>query len=202
MELEEMKTSWEQMSQKLAKQKSENIQLIERMTKQQYKSKLNKIGYSEYVGTLVCYVAAAYLSVNLPKMSDPIMQVFALISILLLFALPIISLKSVRGLSANMDMTISHLDLLKRFAIKKLRFQKLQKLNVSLALFLMVIIIPVLAAIQGKVLNDIANFWTIIFPIGVVFFLGFAYWVLRFYNKALGQMQGVLEELRATDDDR
>ncbi|MGE0931792.1 hypothetical protein [Peijinzhouia sedimentorum] len=202
MELEKMKTSWEQMNRKLAKQKSENIQLIERMTKHQYKSKLNKIGYSEYVGTLVCYVAAAYLSVNLPKMSDPIMQVFALISILLLFALPIISLKSVKGLSANMDVTISHLDLLKRFAIKKLRFRKLQKLNVSLALFLMVIIIPVLASIQGKALNDIANFWTIIFPIGVVFFLGFAYWVLRFYNKALAQMQEVLEELTATDNDR
>lgn len=202
MELEEMKASWEKMSQKLAQQNSEHTLLVERMTQQQYKSKLNKIGYSEYVGTLVCYVGAAYLGVNLPKMTDSLMQAFALISMLLLFALPIISLKSIRVLSANLDMTISHLDLLKSFVRKKLRFQKLQKLNVSLGLFLMVIIIPVLASIQGKTINDIANFWTVIFPIGVVFFIGFAYWVLRFYNKALAQMQQVLEELTAFDNDR
>jgi len=195
MELEEMKASWELMNQKLATQKSENIHLVEKLVKQQYKSKLGKIGNSEYVGTLVCYAGAAYLGVKLPIMNDVLMQLFALICILLLFALPIISLKSIRGMSANMDFTSSHIEALQKFTVKKIRFQKLQKLNVSLGLFLMLIIIPVLASIQGKSISDIPNFWTMIFPIGVLFFIGFAYWVLRFYNKALSEMELNLREI-------
>ena len=190
-----MKASWELMSKNLKLKSVENQKLIEKLNKQNYKSKLNKIGNSEYIGTLVCYLAAAYLGLKLPNLDEPLMQIFALISILLLFVLPIISLKSVRGLSVNMDFTKSHIEVLQSFTEKRIRFQKLQKLNVSLALFLMVIILPVLASIKGTVLSEIPNFWTLIFPIGVAFFLGFAYWVLRFYDRTVAQMEGLLKEI-------
>ena len=97
MELDEMKATWELMSDKLTKQKEENLQLLEIMKKQEYKSKLGKIGNSEYLGTIICYIAAAYLGVKLPEINDGLMQLFAVICILLLFALPIISFKSIRG---------------------------------------------------------------------------------------------------------
>jgi hypothetical protein len=61
-------------------------------------------------------------------------------------------------------------------------------------MFLMVIGVPVLLAIQGKSLNPTPLFWMLFFPIGVGFFLGFAYWVLKYYNKALKATEKMLSE--------
>ncbi len=43
MEMEEMKSNWEKLSQRIEKQELLNNQLIEKMTSQKYKSKLKKI---------------------------------------------------------------------------------------------------------------------------------------------------------------
>ncbi len=90
MELEEMKSNWEEISKRIEKQELLTTQLIEKMTHKKYKSKLKKIGNSEYVGTLTCYVGAAYLIINFTKLEEFIFQLFCIITILLLFALPII----------------------------------------------------------------------------------------------------------------
>ena len=61
-------------------------------------------------------------------------------------------------------------------------------------MFLMLIGVPVLFAIQGKSLNQTPFFWMLFFPIGVGFFLGFASWVLKYYNKALKATEMMLSE--------
>jgi hypothetical protein len=195
MELEEMKLAWNDLSKKVEKQEILNHQIIEKMTKDQYQSNLKKIALPEFIGTIICYLGAAYLSINVPKLEDPMIQVFGIISIALLLILPIISLQSVRAMRKINLSSHSYLETIKIFGQQKIRFQKLQKLNVSLGLFLMVIGVPVLLAIQEKSLNLTPLFWMLYFPLGVMFFLGFSYWVLKYYNGKLKATERMLAEV-------
>lgn len=195
MELEEMKNAWRELSRKVEKQDIRTNQLIEKITQQKYNSKMNKIHYPEYIGTIICYLGASYILKNFSKIDAGLIQVLAGLSVALLFTLPVISLKSVR-LIRNIDITSNtYLEIINLFIKQKIRFQKLQKLNVALGSFFMLIVLPVLAAIQGKNLNQIANFWTLIFPIFVLFFLVFAWWVLKYYNKVLSATEKMLTDI-------
>ena len=195
MQLEEMRNTWVELSKRVEKQDMLTNQLIDEMTKQKYNSKLNKIGYSEYVGTIVCYIGAAYLMMNFAKIEETLMQVFAIISIALLFILPIISLKSLRIIKNVNISSKTYLETINIFANQKIKFHKLQKLNVLLGLSLMLMATPVISAIQGKDLSHTPYFWTLIFPLFVLFFFVFALWVLRSYGKILNEMEKMLSDI-------
>lgn len=197
MELEEMKNTWKEMSKRLENQEILTNQLIEKMTKETYNSKMNKIGYSEYIGTIICFIGAAYLIMNFTKVEDTLIQIFAIIAIVLLFILPIISLKSLRAIKSVNISPKSYLEAINDFGERKIRFQKLQKLNVSLGLFLMLTAIPVLTAIKGKDLSQTPHFWTLIFPTSIAFFLVFSFWVLRSYNKLLNETEKMLSDINS-----
>lgn len=195
MELEEMKNAWQTMSKRIEKQEFMTDQLLEKMTREKYNSKLNKIGYSEYVGVLICYIGAIYLIMNFTQIDDTLMRIFALVAISLLFILPIISLHSLRAVKNVNISSKTYLETIEDFGKRKIKFQKLQKLNISLGLFLMLVAIPVLSAIQGKDIGQTPYFWTLIFPITLAFFLAFAFWVLRSYNKILNETEKMLSDI-------
>lgn len=195
MELEEMKLAWNDLSKRVEKREILNQQMIEKMTKDQYQSNIKKIALPEYIGTIICYLGAAYLSVNVPKLEEPLIQFFGVISIALLLILPIISLQSVRAMR-NVNLAAqTYLETIQIFGQQKIKFQRLQKLNISLGMFLMVIGVPVLLSIQGVSLNPSPLFWMLYFPLGVVFFLGFSFWVLKYYNRKLKATEKLLAEV-------
>lgn len=195
MDIEDMKHAWKELNKRVEDQEILTNQLIMKMTQKRYNSKLNKIGTSEYVGTLVCYMGATYLILNFTKIDGTSMRVLALIAIALLFILPIISLKSLRAVKSVNISSKTYLEAIDDFGKRKIRFQKLQKLNVSLGLFLLLIAVPILLAIQGKDLSQAPNYWTLFFPISIAFFLVFAFWVLRSYNKILNETEKMLSEI-------
>lgn len=195
MELEELKNTWQEISERIEKQESLINQILEKMTHEKYHSKLNKIGYSEYFGAIICYIGAIYLTMNFTKIEDILWKLFAIIAITLLAILPIVSLKSLRKIK---NVTISgktYIEAIEDFGKRKIRFQRLQKLNVSLALFLMLVAIPVLSAIQGKDISQSTHFWTLTFPVSIIFFLVFALWVLKSYNKILRETEKMLSDI-------
>ncbi|APU70126.1 MULTISPECIES: hypothetical protein [Flavobacteriaceae] len=195
MELEEMKNLWKGMSAQVEKQELLTKNLIEKVTEQKYYSKLNKIRYSEIIGTIICYLGAIYLIMNFMKIDPLAEKIFAVIAIGLLLTLPIISLSSLNGMQKVKISSKTYLDTLNDFGRRKIRFQKFQKLNVSLGLFLILVAIPVLSAIKGVDLSETEHFWTLTFPISIIAFLGFAFWVLRSYNKSLEATEKLLSEI-------
>lgn len=195
MELEELKTTWQGMSKRVENQEFLTNQIVEQMTREKYRSKINKIGYSEYIGTIICYIGAAYLTTNFTKIEDTLMQLFAIIAIALLFILPIISLQSLRAVRNVSIASKTYVQAIEDFTQRKTKFQRLQKLNVSLALFLMLVAIPVLSAIQGKDISQTPNFWSLIFPISIGSFLVFTVWVLKFYNKILNETEKLFSDI-------
>jgi len=68
MELEEMKTLWEEMSQKVEKQQLVTDQIIMDMTQQKYTSKFSKIFLYESLGTVICFAMAVYILFNIEKL--------------------------------------------------------------------------------------------------------------------------------------
>lgn len=194
MELEEMRAEWNKLSTKVEKQEKLTEEVIEKLVKYKYRTGLKRISIPEYVGTLICYVAAAWLIINFGKLDGGIYQFFGAVIILLLFTLPVISLKSVTGMNRLRIATGTYAETIRDFAKQKIRFQKLQKINVSLALGLFVISLPVLANIQGKDINAIPNFW-VFFPMSILLILMFSWWVLSNYNNALREAEEMLKEL-------
>lgn len=195
MELEEMKNLWEGMSKKVEKQELLTKNLLEKVTEQKYHSKLNKIRYSEMIGTIICYLGAVYLIMNFVKIDPLAEKIFAIIAIGLLLTLPVISLRSLNRMQNLPISSKTYLDALNDFGKQKMRFQKFQKLNVSLGLFLLIVAIPVLSAIKGVDLSETEHFWTLTFPISIIAFLGFAFWVFRSYKKSLEATEKLLSDI-------
>lgn len=195
MELEEMKNLWEGMSDRIEKQERLTKNLIGSVTEEKYHSKLKKIKYSEIIGAIVCYLGAIYLIMNFMKIDPLAEKIFAVIAIGLLLTLPIISLRSLNGMQKVKISSKTYLDTLNDFGRRKIRFQKFQKLNVSLGLFLILVAIPVLSAIKGVDLSETEHFWSLTFPISIIAFLGFAFWVLSSYNKSLEATEKLLSEI-------
>lgn len=195
MELEEMKNLWEGMSKKVEKQELLTKNLLEKVTEQKYHSKLNKIRYSEMIGTIICYLGAVYLIMNFVKIDPLAEKIFAIIAIGLLLTLPVISLRSLNRMQNLPISSKTYLDTLNDFGKRKMRFQKFQKLNVSLGLFLLIVAIPVLSAIKGIDLSETEHFWTLTFPISIIAFLGFAFWVFRSYKKSLEATEKLLSDI-------
>lgn len=195
MELEEMQSTWSALSKRVEKQENITNQIIEEMTQKKYNSKLNKIVYSEYIGTIVCFIAAVYLILNLTKIENTPVQILALASIALLFILPIISLKSLHTIKSVNITSKTYLEAINSFASQKIRFQKFQKLNVLLGFSLVLMTVPVLSAIQGKDLSETPYFWSLIFPFFILIFLAFAFWVLKSYNKVLNDTERMLADI-------
>lgn len=195
MELEEMKNLWEEMGEKIDKQELLTTQLLEKTTKQNYHSRLNKIKYSEFAGAIICYLGAIYLIMNFIKIEQVPEKIFGVISIGLLLILPIISLRYLNSMNDLRISSNTYKETINDYGKRKIRFQKFQKLNISLGLFLILIAIPVLSAIKGENLSDKAHFWTIIFPIAILGFLGFSYWVIKSYNKNLDATEKMLSDI-------
>jgi len=194
MELEEMKATWETLSKRIEKQENLTNQMINKMIDQNYRSKLRRIAIPEYIGTIVCYIGAAYLITNFTKINTISMQVCCIADILLLFTLPIISLKSIGGIKNIHIATQGYSEAIREYASQRIRFQKLQKWNTALSMLLMLTSIPVVTSILGKEISDVPNFWTLIFPLGIIFSIIFSLWVLRCYNKILKEAEEVLLE--------
>lgn len=101
------------------------------------------------------------------------MQIFGPISIVLLFILPIISLQSLRAMKEVNVASKTYLETISAFAMQKMSFQKLQKLNVSLGMALMVIAIRYFQLYRAKILTKHLIFGHFFFR-----FLFYSFWYL------------------------
>ena len=108
MELEEMKTLWNSMSEDINKQKILTDKLIIQMTQQQYNNKLRKISIPELAGTFVCFAAVLYIAINFYKLETWLQISCGILSILFLVLAPIISLKFISKIKKiNIERMVS-----------------------------------------------------------------------------------------------
>jgi len=195
MELEELKNLWEGMSDRLQQQEQHTKKLLEEITEHKYQSKLRMVKTSETLGAVICFLGALYLILNFPKIEPLAEQIFAILAIVLLFSLPVISLMGLKAMQRLPVSSKTYLETVTSFRKSRVQFIRFQRLTVSFGLFLLVISIPVLASIKGIDLSTTEHFWTLTFPMGIVAFCVFAFWVLKSYTKSLKAAEQLLSEI-------
>ena len=199
MELDELKTGWEKSNNSPANQSSLTSKMIDQMIQTKYSSKLNKIRYPEIGGGLVCALAIVFIACNFNQLDTAVTKSTGAIAIVLLLLLPILSFLSLSKLNLESAVSESHIDVLQQFAIDRLRFQRYQKMNVTLCYLLMVAIIILLPKFfYGKDIVIDKAFWMYAFSFGYIFLMVFSRLISRYYGRSLNRAEELLREIKET----
>lgn len=196
MELEEMKSLWEDMSQKVDQQKILTDQLILDMTKERYDNRMRSISIPETISALICFAVVIYLISNFNLLDVWYLQLSGVLTIVACLLLPVLSLKSIKKMNTIHISKSTYKEALATYAKEKARFMRLQK--TSFYTSFMVLILAVISF--GKIMKGIDVFtmteklnWLVPSGIGVLYI--FSLWVLKKYKKATNSANNILKEL-------
>jgi len=192
MELDDLKKTWSEVS----NQTKIETKIIDNITKSKYKSRLKKIIYPEIIGVLICILGAIYIGLHFNKLDTNFLKGTGLLAIVLLVLLPIISLISLIQFNNIGDLNKPYSETLKDFAIQKIQFYKLLKINIVLSYLLLVTVIILFSNLFGE--NDITNskyFWIFSFSFGYIFLFFYSKRVSKYYKHTLQQVEDLLNKL-------
>jgi hypothetical protein len=195
MELEEMKTLWSEMSAELEKQKKLTDLIIIKMTQANYRSKINGIFIPEVIGSFICLAMGLYILVNFYKLNSLWMALCGAAGVLILFILPVLSLRAIHTLRSVNILRTNYKQSLKLYAKGKLQFVFVQKLSFYLGAVMMLVLLPPVCVIMGvKDPFSQSSLWlsyVVMFPL----FYFLARWVFRKYMSVTGNAENILKEL-------
>ena len=195
MELEEMKTLWKEMSMDMEKQKKLTDSLIIKMTNSNYRNKITKVLIPEVIGSLVCFAGILFILINLQKLDKWYLLVCGIVSSLILFILPTLSIKTILGIRSVNISGNNYKQSLLEYSKRKIKFVSVQKLSFCLGAVLMLTILPVMGKLIGGTdffkVTSIWFWYIIAFP----FFYALSRWVFKSYNKITSEAENILKEL-------
>jgi hypothetical protein len=197
MELEEMKSLWEDMSQKVDQQKILTDELILDLTKERFENRMRSISVPETLSAFICFAAVIYLISNFNLLDVWYLQLTGVLTMIACIVLPILSLKSIKRMKAIDISKSTYKESLFNYAKDKARFMKLQKTS-----FYTSFIVLILAVISfGKIMKGIDVFtmteklnWLVPSGIGILYI--FSQWVLKKYKTATDSAHNILKELK------
>lgn len=196
MELEEMKSLWEDMGQKVDQQKVLTDKLIIDITQERFENKLRHISIPETIAALICFAVVIYLISNFGLLDVWYLKLSGAITIVSCLILPVLSLKSIRKMKAIHISKNTYKESLLTYAKGETRFMLIQK--VSFYVSFLVLISSVI--VFGKIMKDIDVFtmteklnWLV--PSGIGGLYIFTKWVLKKYKKTTTSANSILKEL-------
>ncbi len=196
MELEEMKSLWEDMSLEMENQKKLTDSMIVKMTESRYHNKINRIVLPEGFGSFVCYVLVFVVIVSFHKLDNWYLRTSGIVTVLILGIMPILSFRALRSLRSVNILTNNYKESLLQHSKGKIRFVQLQKLNFYLGALLFVVVLPVMVKLFGG--SDLFKTTYLIYwyAAGFPFFYWFTKWVFNYYTKTVSRAENILKELQ------
>ncbi|HET7002302.1 MAG TPA: hypothetical protein VFI33_13360 [Puia sp.] len=195
MELDEMKILWEEMSDKISRQKKMTDSLIIRMTRSDFGNKLLKIWIPEAMGNCICFAAAVYIIVDFRKLDTWYLILCGIISVFILFILPVLSFYALHKIRSVNILQNNYKQTLAEYSKGNRQFAMIQKLSFYLGAVLLLTSLPVMGLlIAGKDLFIESKLW-LWYAVGYPFFYGFSKWVFRNYSKVTREAEDILKEL-------
>lgn len=196
MELDEMRTLWDEMTIEVEKQKTLTDKLIIQMTQERYNSKLKSISIPETFGTIICFIAALYILMNFSKLDTWYLIVCGIFAIMYLILIPVKSLSSINQMKSINISDKNIAETLIDFTKGKKQFWLVQRIGFYLNFIFIIAILPV----SGKIMSNKDLFldnklWYIYVPILVIFMLVFSKWGLKHYKKATESAENLLKDL-------
>lgn len=196
MELEEMKSLWADLSLQVEKQDKIQKKLLLQITKQKFRNKMNNIRIPELLGSLVCVGYAMYFLGRFGDFELWYNQVFALITIFIMIALPTASLSAIKGMRNLHIDTETPATILDKFTKSKVRFWKVQRYGMIFGAILLITIIPPLTELNGSI-EKIQNplFWMIYIPAGLVFMYFLTRFVYKKYRRTIAASEKMIRDI-------
>lgn len=198
MELEEMKTLWEEMSQKVEKQQLVTDQIIMDMTQQKYTSKFSKIFLYESLGTVICFAMAIYILFNIEKLDTWYLMACGIFTLAFLFLLPLFTLWSLTRIKSLDVAAFSYKETLVRFERSKKWVLLSQRTSIYLSFILFLAVLPVFSKIfnnKDMFTMDMAAFPWIFTGVVFVLLIFFVRWGYVCYKSITTSAEKVLNEL-------
>jgi hypothetical protein len=196
MELDDLKNTWNEIDNQVKGKQNVTLKIFDKMSNRKFHSKLYKIILPEILGSLICISSAFFIGFNFDKLDGTTSQIIGVIGILVFVMVTAISLLSLQNLNKVGDVGKPYVDTLKDFATQKIKFCKLQKLNLRLSYLQLVIVVLLLPKLFSN--NGIPYgiyFYTFSFSCCFIFLLFFSKWVMKSYNKTIRQTEDLLKEL-------
>ena len=166
------------------------------MTQADYRNKISKILIPEAIGALVCFAGILFILVNFQKLNTWYLLVCGIISVLILFILPLLSVKAVWKIRSLNILDNNYKQSLLEYSKGKMQFVFVQKLSFYLGSLLMLAILPVMGQLIGGMdFFKETSLW-IWYSIGFPFFYWFARWVFKSYIKSTTDAENILKELK------
>lgn len=195
MELEDLKNNWESATNQVCEQNILTSKIISEMTQNKYQSKMKKIKNSELAGAFICILSVSFIVYNFYKLDTIFLQSIGVSAILLLIIMPALSYLSLAKFNSAKNIDQPYIEVIKKFAIQKLKFFKYQKINAFLSYLLLVTVIILLPKFfSGKDISFYKLFWIFSFSIGYLFLVFFSKWVKKFYSNSIQQAEELLKE--------
>lgn len=194
MELEEMKTLWEEMSVKLASQQQLTEGLVLKMTQTRHREKVNKILIAEKIAAVICAIQLIYLAMNFHKLDTWYFIVCGLFTGITLLIMATLSLRITAKLGTIDILKNTYKESLLEYSKRKIKFIAFQKLNFFLGFLLMLTTIPVAGKLFGVDFFKETKLF-LFYTIGFIFYSLLATWVLRKYIKMANDAENIIKEL-------
>jgi hypothetical protein len=197
MELQEIKTLWEELSIEIEKQKKATDSLLIKVTRSDYRNKTNKILIPEAIGGSFSALIGLFILIHFQELNTWYLVLCGVIAIAVMFLMPFLSIRAALNIRSVHIADNNFKESLLEYSKAKLHFAWVQKVSFYLGAMLVVVILPVLGKlIGGKDLfgEDKLWFW---YAIGFPFFYMFYRWVSRCYIKATDDAKNILKELES-----
>ena len=149
MELDELRSEWQEMSNEIKKQKILTDKLIIDMTQERFNNRLKSISIPETIGTVVCFGVAILILLNFSKLNTWYLQLSGIFSILFYIVLPILSLKTIYGMKRINISQGNYRETLEQFAKNKMQFIRVQKWSYYLSFILVIVCLPVASKLMN-----------------------------------------------------
>ena len=198
MELQEMKSLWKEMSEKVERQKVLTDKLIIDMTQERYTNRFKKVLTYESFGAAICFAAAIFLVFNLGKLDTWYLLASGIISLILFLLMPVLVLRSIGNIK-NLDIAKNtYKETLIGFYKFKNQLLFTQRLSIYLSVILALVALPVtLKIINNKnvfAMEHTIKLWVFI-PITFVFLFLYSRWAYRNYKSIANSAEKILVEL-------
>ena len=198
MQLEEMKSLWDEMSLKIDSQQKLTNKLIMEMTQQKFRNRFSTLSLYETSGAVICFLAATFILLNLDKMNTWYLMLCGILSLLILIILPILSLRALYGLKKLNLGKNNYKETLMEFSKRKKNVMLIQQFSVGISIVFMWMVAPVFSMIvNGKdfFMQEHSTGLLLFYAASTIGVIFFARWGYGCYKRITASAEKDLKEL-------
>jgi multisubunit Na+/H+ antiporter MnhG subunit len=197
MELDKMKSLWDEMSLEVEKQKKLTDKIIMEMTQAKYRTKIGIVSKYEGIGAIICFIAAIILITKLNELDTWYLLGSGVLVVVYLITIPTIVLRSIRKMR-NLNITSNNYkQTLIDYANNRKHFLLIQRIGIYLNFLLMIVALPMFVKLSSNkdifVTNTSVWYWYV--PIMTLFLIFFSRWGYKSYKSITASAEKTLREL-------